>query len=98
MIGICPYCGRWLERPLLSGITTCDNCHRIFDSSPLNRLLSAAWACRRQHLLDASVIRENYLLEEGELALLQSYVIDGGCSHDEFLKLLATERLAYTSS
>lgn len=84
----CPYCGRHLNKPLLNGITTCDNCGRVFDSSNHNRILSAAWMIRRENLCNLDMVRFRCDLSEDDLSMLAYHVIDQGCSHDEFVKAL----------
>ena len=88
MMHHCPYCGTNLRIPIMSGITSCNNCNRVFETSPLNRLLSAAWLIRRRHIQDQDVLMYQFGYESSEAALLQEYVIDGGYSHEDFLHIL----------
>jgi len=85
---MCPNCGRWLELPLSNGITTCINCNKVFDSSPYNKLLSASWEARKNHLPYSDVLQEIYQLSDEDTKLLQHYVIDNGYCHDEFVKIV----------
>ena len=75
MIYFCPYCGHRLRRKLQSGITTCDCCDRIFDSSSRYRVLSAAWAVRKWHADDISVISSKYDLTKEEECLVNQVVL-----------------------
>ena len=89
MITLCPFCGTSLSDKLRDGITTCVNCLRIFDSSDHYKVLSAAWAARRWHLDDASVLqRQPFELTIHEAALINEYVIQLLYSHEEFSKIL----------
>ena len=73
--------------PVKAGITSCQNCLRVIDTSLKNRLLSASWACRRNHLQNASeYVREHYELDDNCVAFLERTVIHGSMSPDEFLK------------
>ena len=72
----------------MNGITSCENCGRIFDSSDRNKLLSAAWMVRREHLCDLDLIRFRCKLSEDDIAFIYQYVVDDGCCHDEFVKVL----------
>jgi|OpeIllAssembly_1097287.scaffolds.fasta_scaffold965027_2 hypothetical protein len=84
----CPYCGFSLAKPLLDGITTCDRCRRIFDSANRNKLLSAAWLARREHVYDLDILRFRSDLTEEALQFVYHYVVDLCYCHDEFLKVL----------
>jgi hypothetical protein len=92
MIEICPHCGKWIDEPVYDGIGTCQHCSRVFDSSMRNRTLSAAWACRRRHIDDASLVIDQYELDDEHARLVQSS-IDRCYCHDDFLKLLGGGRL-----
>lgn len=84
----CPYCGHNLTLPIIRGIASCNNCNRVFETSPLNRLLSAAWLIRRRHIQDHDMLIHQFGYEPEEVALLQEYVIDNGYSHEDFLRIL----------
>lgn len=83
----CPYCGFSLDQTLKEGISTCINCHRTFDASKFNRLLSAAWCVRRMNLNDVNDLRRYNNLTEDELDFINHHVVDKGLTHDRFLKL-----------
>ena len=88
MINFCPFCGFRFKHPIDNCITTCDNCGRVFDTSPENRLLSASWACRKNHIDYIEVIKDVYKLSDEQAVFIQKYVIDGCYSHDELVKLI----------
>lgn len=88
MIDVCPFCGHTLEPPLARhGITSCDNCNRLFDHSPLSAVLSAAWFCRRTCADSAQAVRAKYGLDEDQVRVVQDYVVDRSLCHDEFLRV-----------
>ena len=88
MIVLCPFCGYSLSEKLNDGISTCENCNRVFDSSDRNRILAASWAARRWHLNDAQVLESKFNLTRDECCLINQYVIQLLYSHDEFSKML----------
>lgn len=88
MIKLCPHCGRILSMKLENGISSCDNCCRIFDSSSYHRTLSAAWVVRLWHVYDPYVLKLKFGFSDCEVDLVEQYVIDQGLCHDEFLKVL----------
>lgn len=87
MVNICPFCGALLETPFSDGITTCLHCGRVFDDSPFNRLLCAAWAIRKKYVNDVYSIQQCYQLEPIHLGAVQKYVMDCSYNHDEFYKI-----------
>lgn len=88
MIYSCPFCGRTISRVIRDGITTCNNCGRVFDSSSLHKILAAAWLVRLHHVEDIETIKANYELSDEEAAIIKQYIIDLSYSHDEFLKVV----------
>ena len=89
MIQLCPYCGFKIGHALVDGITTCDNCLRIFDSSTLNKILSASWVVRKWHIEDPSVLEFKFGFSPEEIAPVQKFVIEQGLCHEEFIKKIA---------
>jgi uncharacterized membrane protein YvbJ len=85
----CPFCGRSLDVPLTNGISSCIKCGRTFDSSGRNRLLAAAWMARRENIQDRDLLRFRSGLSENDLEFIYQHIVDSGCTHDEFLKILA---------
>ena len=87
MIQVCPNCGHALQRGLSDGLTHCSHCNQVFDSSDYNRLLSAAWQIRKEHL---SLEQVKWQLNLGDdfSILVFSFVNDHGYSHEEFMKVL----------
>ena len=88
MIVLCPFCGNKLKEKLNDGITTCDHCGRIFHSSPVTKVLSAAWNVRNWHVDDLETLKRQCELNEDELALVKKHVMDGQLVHDEFFKVV----------
>jgi hypothetical protein len=87
MISYCPYCGFHIKRPLCNGITSCNNCNRTFDTCPFNRILSASWMARKQHLMDVDLLLQyDYTVEETDL--VYTYIIEQCRSHEYFVKVL----------
>lgn len=85
---MCPYCGHQIPRPLSSGISSCVNCCRVFDSSQDNTLLSMAWLVRRKHINDFETLMDRYGMTEEDAKFVIKHVADGCCSHEEFLKII----------
>jgi len=87
MIILCPHCGHSLKIPCGSGISSCINCNRVFDTSPFNRLLSASWLVRRKNIIaEESLMQYGYTKEESEFVLQEVY--DNCCTHEDFVKIL----------
>ena len=91
MIRLCPYCGHSLSRPLDEGITTCDHCNQIFESSDFHRLLSTAWMVRNWHVYDADMLRYKFHVPEYIVKLVEYHVMDQGLSHDDFYHIAKEE-------
>lgn len=89
MIYRCPFCGHVVTPALRDGLTTCDNCHRIFTNAQFYKLLAAAWVIRREHAYDSEVLKYRCDLSQDEADLVYHFVVELGYSHDEFLKELA---------
>ena len=70
----------------------CNNCHRVFDTSKMNRLLSAAWFARKRNVLSVNEL-EHLNLCNDELEFIKQEVIIKGHTHDELLKLFKTRIL-----
>lgn len=88
MIRLCPFCGYSLSRTLTDGITTCDNCCRVFDSSPYHKTLSASWVARKWYIHDPEMLKAKFGFSDSEIDPVWEFVIMGGMCHDEFLKVL----------
>jgi hypothetical protein len=84
----CPHCGHQLPQELNDGLSACLHCNRIFDSSIINRLLSASWIIRKDRARDFEKFRYCTKLSEPEAILVFSLVYEHGYSHDEFIKAL----------
>jgi hypothetical protein len=87
MIAFCPHCGHRLRQPILHGITSCSNCHRIFDSSALNRVLSASWLARKKQVQSEDALM-SYGYTQSEAELVIKYVIESHHTHEEFVRIL----------
>lgn len=88
MIRLCPFCGHTLGRKLTEGITTCDNCQRVFDSSPYHRILSASWVVRKWHIEEVEALKYKFGFSQREAEIVYQYIAEQGMSHDEFLKVI----------
>lgn len=87
MINYCPFCGHNLPTAIVHGITSCNNCRRVFDSSQFNKLLSAAWLVRKRNIdSEEYLIQFGYTKEESELLI--KFVFEGCYSHEDFMALL----------
>lgn len=87
MIYACPNCGHSLPRQLNDGLSHCNHCNRIFDSSDYNRLLSAAWMVRRDRMTMEQLMFHAHLPED-EAILVMTFVGDNCYSHEDFQKFL----------
>ncbi len=77
-IYLCPFCGRSPGRTLGDGITTCENCLRVFDSSTFHKILSASWVARHHNvkLVMKYVSDELYSHDEFLHVLRESFCLD----------------------
>lgn len=88
MIELCPHCGHKLKHPILRGITSCNNCNRVCDSSPFNRLLSAAWLVRRQNVTDPDFLVQRYGYDPIAADLVVEFVSECLYGHEDMIKVL----------
>jgi len=84
MILACPHCGTDIPEVLNDGLASCLHCHRIFESSISNRLLSASWLVRKNLCRGIDQLISDTKLAEHEAILVTSFVGDNCYSHDEF--------------
>lgn len=83
-INVCPNCGKNLECQLISGISSCSNCEKVFDSSEYQVVLAAAWQARNQNF-SVSEIQKHTGLD----SLLAQFVFSNSClSHEELVLLI----------
>lgn len=87
MINACPFCGFNLKQPLFDGVTQCSHCSKFFESTNINKLLSAAWELRRKNLTQESLLFQTKL-DKDLVEFVYYFVWNLSYSHDEFLKLL----------
>jgi hypothetical protein len=76
-----------LSKILSDGISTCDHCDRVFDSSNYHKALSAAWVVRRWYVYDPEQLRK-FGFSDFIVDLVCDCVIEQGMCHDEFLREL----------
>ena len=88
MMLTCPFCGTPIPEVLVDGIASCNHCHRTFDSSVSNRLLSASWLIRKNFCHTVEQLISDTKLPEHEAILVYSFVEEKCYSHDEFQKVL----------
>jgi hypothetical protein len=93
MIQLCPYCGHVLPTALRDGISNCLNCARVFDSCEFNKLLSAGWLVRKQHITDEQVL-VRYGFTEAEAVLALAFVLEKQYNHDDYVKALKLLRIS----
>jgi hypothetical protein len=87
MIWTCPYCGFGLKKPVLHGLSSCCNCCRVFESSDINKLLSASWLVRKNHITSEEVLM-HYGFTYDESKFVIEAVIDNCFSHEDFSEML----------
>jgi hypothetical protein len=92
MITVCPQCGHNLSNPIIHGIASCNNCTRVFDSSPFNRILSAAWFVRRHHIENRDALIQ-YGYEPWVVDLVLDLVAENLYSHEELVQVLKSSRV-----
>lgn len=88
MITLCPQCGHGLSIPIIHGITSCNHCRRVFDSSPFNRILSAAWFVRRHHVEDRDALIVQYGYDPWVVDLVLDLVVENLYNHEDLVKTL----------
>jgi len=93
MIILCPYCGHQLLRPLLNGMSSCNNCCRVFDSSNKNILLSTYWLVKKRNILDHQYLIDYYCIPKDEADFVVDQVVNQQYSYEEFLHIL-NEKIA----
>lgn len=87
MIKLCPFCGNKLRCPLKNGISSCENCQRIFDSSSTHKLLSSFWMHRNWHV-ETDVIQKQCELTEEETTLVDKHIVEEDCDYEELVAYL----------
>jgi hypothetical protein len=85
MIILCPFCGNKLKNKLQDGISSCDYCQRIFDSSSYHKILSALWISRNWHVHDLEIIQRHCELTAPEAAVVDKYVLQLDYTFDELV-------------
>jgi len=78
---------------LHDGISSCEHCIRVFDTSPIHQALSASWVVRKWHITDIEQLRWKFNYDDCVIDLVSEYVIDKGFTHDEFLKVVENANL-----
>lgn len=77
------------------GISSCNNCHRVFESSPFHRVLSASWLVRRSpSTASQDVLVSQHGLTPDEADFVLEFVVDDCMSHDEFVEVARKVRLS----
>lgn len=84
MILFCPFCGHKLPSPLVSGMCSCSNCCRVFDSSRHNVVLSASWLSRKLHISDPHYLVDRLGISFQDAEFIIEHVAIGCCTHQEF--------------
>lgn len=97
MIILCPCCGFKLRCPLKNGISSCENCQRIFDSSSFYKLLSSFWMHKNWHV-ETDVIKKHCDLTDDEANLIHERVIEKDCNYEELIDFLRWHRTSVIES
>lgn len=87
MIVLCPHCGSSLPNAVIRGISSCNNCFRVFESNLLNQVLSASWLVRRRHILSKEQLQQ-YGYADAVSDVVMEYVVEGGYGHQELIEVL----------
>lgn len=88
----CPYCGSDLDRPIQFGIKSCKNCTSLFETTPENELLAAAWELKKSKIgIEQLMHRTKLSLDKANF--VHNYIIEQGYSHDDFFKLVKGKRI-----
>jgi hypothetical protein len=88
MIILCPFCGHKLPLPLNSGISSCVNCNRVFDSSKNNFLLSTAWLVRKRNISDPQYLIDYIQSSKEDAEFVINHIFEKCCSHEDFLNII----------
>ena len=92
MIILCPYCGYKLQNKLQDGISSCESCKRVFDTSSYHKILSAFWTFHRWHLYDINALKIHCQLNEDEQNVI-AQAVEAGLSFDDFYKDIFPKKL-----
>lgn len=84
---LCPFCGHQLASVIKDGAVSCPHCNRIFDTSPFNRIMSAAWSCKKNPELTPERLQD-YGFAEGEVILAHSFISENAFSIEELAHFL----------
>jgi len=74
--------------PLKDGITSCENCPSVFDTSSRNLVLATAWLIRRWKLEDKISLTSRCGISDSEFDFLNFHVVERNLNHDELISLL----------
>ena len=92
----CPHCGFELLHELNDGLTQCNHCSQVFDSSDLNRLLSAGWLVRKNNF-SIEQIKWHCKLDDDLCILVYTFVNDYSYSNQDFYAFLKKIGVAHKS-
>ncbi len=88
MILVCPHCGTEIPETLFNGLASCLHCHRVFESSTFNKLMSASWLVKKNRYHGIDQLISDTKLAEHEAILVYSFINDSCYSVEEFQKAL----------
>ena len=88
MILVCPHCGTKIDEALISGLASCINCKRVFDSGLSSRLLSASWLVRKNSYHGIDQLISATKLPEHEAIIVYAFCVDMCYSQEEFMHTL----------
>lgn len=93
MIVLCPFCGRKLQQPLMNGLSSCNNCQRVFESSKENQILSTTWLVRSKNITDIEHLECKFGVSR-EVAEISIKLVDEEClCHEDVVKKLKSLNL-----
>lgn len=88
MILNCPLCGAVLPEALKDGLSSCLHCDRVFNSSPFNKLMSAAWFLKKSKSVNIESLTSDMKLNPDEMLFVYTFIIDNCYSVEDFRKVL----------
>jgi hypothetical protein len=88
MINVCPFCGHELDAQLVDGVCSCNHCFRVFNSTFVNNLLSAAWVVKNEPTIGLEKLKFYTKLSDDVCLFVMFFINEQSFSIDEFVKFL----------
>jgi len=92
---LCPFCGHQLASFVKDGAVSCPHCSRIFDTSPFNRIMSAAWSVKKNPELTIERLEDYGVIEE-EAVIAYTFIAEHAYSIEEFAAFLKSIGVSQT--